>query len=89
MESIGKHREIKLVTNRESYLKTVVKPNFKSKISFSKNLMSHEMGRVKVPMNNSVYLGQSISELCTNFTMITCFQSMEINLLFATWIPIR
>ena len=26
---IRKHKDIKLVTNRESYLKTVMKPNFK------------------------------------------------------------
>ena len=29
MENIRKHRNIKLVTNKESYLKTVMKPNFK------------------------------------------------------------
>ena len=30
MENIRKHRNIKLVTNREAYLKVVMKPNFKS-----------------------------------------------------------
>ena len=30
MENIRKHRNIKLITNRESYLKAVMKPNFKS-----------------------------------------------------------
>ena len=30
MENIRKHRNIKLVTNREAYLKLVMKPNFKS-----------------------------------------------------------
>ena len=29
MENIRKHRNIKLVTNREAYLKAVMKPNFK------------------------------------------------------------
>ena len=39
MENIRKHKNIKPVTNRESYLKTVMKPNFKSGILFSENLM--------------------------------------------------
>ena len=30
MENIRKHKDIKLITNRQSYLKTVMKPNFKS-----------------------------------------------------------
>ena len=63
MENIRKHKDIKLVTNRESYLKTVVKPNFKSGICFSENLMGCEMGKTKVIMNKSVYLGQAILDL--------------------------
>ena len=38
MENIRKHRNIKLVTSRESYLKTVMKPNFKSGVLFGENL---------------------------------------------------
>ena len=34
MENIRKHRNIKLLTNRETYLCTVMKPNFKSGILF-------------------------------------------------------
>ena len=34
MENIRKHRNIKLVTNKEKYLKTVMKPNFKSGVLF-------------------------------------------------------
>ena len=30
MENIRKHRNIKLITSREAYLKAVMKPNFKS-----------------------------------------------------------
>ena len=30
MENIRKHRNIKLIMNREAYLKAVMKPNFKS-----------------------------------------------------------
>ena len=47
MENIRKHRDIRLVTNTESYLKTVMKPNFKFGILFGENLMGCEMGKVK------------------------------------------
>ena len=39
MENIRKHRNIKLVTNRESYLKAVMKLNFKSGVRFGEALM--------------------------------------------------
>ena len=63
MENIRKHRNIKLVTNRETYLKTVMKPNFKSGGLFSENLMGCEMGKIKVVMKKPVYLGQVILDL--------------------------
>ena len=63
MENIRKHRNIKLVTNREVYLKVVMKPNFKSGVQFSSNLMGCEMGKIKVVMNKPVYLGQAILDL--------------------------
>ena len=59
MENIRKHRNIKLVTNREAYLKLVMEPNFKSWIRFGENLMGCEMRKIKV-MNKPVYLGQAI-----------------------------
>ena len=63
MENIRKHRNIKLVTNREAYLKAVMKPNFKSGTLFGENLMGCEMGKIKVVMNKPVYLGQAILHL--------------------------
>ena len=63
MENIRKHKNIKLVTNREAYLKAVMKPNFKSGVLFGKNLMGCEMGKIKVVMNKPVYLGQAILDL--------------------------
>ena len=63
MENIRKHRDIRLVTNTESYLKTVMKPNFKSGMLFGENLMGCEMGKTKVVMNKPVYLGQAILDL--------------------------
>ena len=63
MENIRKHRNIKLVTNKETYLKTVMKPNFKSGVLFGENLMGCEMGKSKVIMNKPVYLGEAILDL--------------------------
>ena len=63
MENIRNHRNIKLVTTEEKYLRTVLKPNFKSGVLFGENLMGCEMGKIKVVMNKQVYLGQVILEL--------------------------
>ena len=63
MENIRKHRNIKLVTNREAYLKAVMTTNFKSGVLFGENLMGCEMGKIKVVMNKPVYLGQAILDL--------------------------
>ena len=63
MENIRKHRNIKLVTNREAYLKLVMKPNFKSGTLVSENLMGCKMAKIKVLMNKPVYLGQAILDL--------------------------
>ena len=63
MENIRKHRNIELVTTEEKYLKTVMKPNFKSRVLFDENLMGCEMGKIKVVMNKPVYLGQAILDL--------------------------
>ena len=54
MEIVRKHRNIKLVTSKEAYLKTVMKPNFKSGVLFGENLMGCEMGKIKVVMNKPV-----------------------------------
>ena len=63
MENIRKHRDIKLVNNQESYLKAVMKPNFKSGTLSGENLMGCEMGKIKVVMNKPVYLGQAMLDL--------------------------
>ena len=63
MENIRKHRNIKLVTTEEKYLRMVMKPNFKSGVLFGENLMGCEMGKIKVVMNKLVYLGQAILDL--------------------------
>ena len=63
MENIRKHRNIKLVTNRETYLRIIMCPNFKSGVLFGENLMGCEMSKIKVVMNKPVYLGQVILDL--------------------------
>ena len=63
MENIRKHRNIKLVTTEEKYLRTKLKPNFKSGVLFGENLMGCEMDKIKVVMNKPVYLGQVILDL--------------------------
>ena len=63
MESIRKHRNMKLVTTEEKYLRIVMKPNFKSGVLFGENVVGCEMGKIKVFMNKLVYLGQGILDL--------------------------
>ena len=63
MENIKKHRNIKLVTNKDKYLRMVMKPNFKSGVLFGENLMGCEMGSTKVVVKKPVYLGQTILDL--------------------------
>ena len=63
MENIRKRKDIKLGTSRYSYRKTVMKPNLKSGIFFSSNLMGFEMGKIKVLMNKPIYFGQAILDL--------------------------
>ena len=61
MENIRKHRHS--VTDRDTYLKMVKKPNFKSSVLFGENLMGSETEKIKVVMNKLVYLGQAIVDL--------------------------
>ena len=63
MENIRKHRSVKLVNDRDEYLKNVMKPNFKSGTLLGPDLMGCEMGKVGVVMNKPVYLGQAIMDL--------------------------
>ena len=48
MDNVRRHKNIELVTNKESHLKTVMKHNFKLAIYFSENLMGFKMGRLKL-----------------------------------------
>ena len=63
MENIRRHKDMKLVTDEQKYLKYVMKPNFKDSVKFSANLMGVEMGKTEITMNKPVYLGQAILDL--------------------------
>ena len=63
MENVRRRRDIKLATDEGRYMWYVMKPNIKSCICFSENLMACEMGKIKVLMNKPVYLGQAILDL--------------------------
>ena len=63
VESIRNYKDVKLITNRELYLKSLIKPNFKSGIRFSENLMGCEMEKTKVTANKPVYFSQAILDL--------------------------
>ena len=59
MENIHKHRNIKLVNNETNYLRCIMKPNFKSGVLYSPNLMGCEMGKTILKMNKPVHIRQA------------------------------
>ena len=63
MENIRKHRNIKLVNDKDKYLRNVMRPNFKSGTLLGPDLMCCEMGKVRVVMSKPVYLCQAILNL--------------------------
>ena len=82
-----------LVNTKEKYLKTVMKPNFKSGILLGPDLMGCEMGKVKVVMNKPVYLGQAILDH-SKLTMYEFYYdysnlNMEIDYNYVIWILIH
>ena len=60
MENITKHKDIKLLTNEKAFLRTVMKPNFKSGVLFGENVMGCEMDKIKFVMDKP---GQAILDL--------------------------
>ena len=57
MESVRKHRDIKLVTTDEKRNKLVSEPNYHTTKPFSENLLAIEMKNTKVKMNKPIHLG--------------------------------
>ena len=63
MENVRKHRYIKLVATDKRRNQLVLEPNYHTTKWFSENLLAIEMKKIKVKMNNPVYLGLSILEI--------------------------
>ena len=63
METVRKHRDIKLVTTDKRRSQLASEPNYHTTIWFSENLLTIEMKKTKVKMNKPVYLGLSILEI--------------------------
>ena len=63
MENVRKHRDIKLITRngRRNYL--VSEPNYHTTKMFLENLLAIEMKKIKVQMNEPVYLSLSILKI--------------------------
>ena len=62
MENVRNHRNIKLVTTDKRRNQLVSEPNYHTRKWFSEDLLEIEMKKIKVKLNNPVYLGLSILE---------------------------
>ena len=63
MESIRKHRDLKLVTTDRKRSKLVSEPNYHTINLISEDLSIIEMKKTEVKMNKTIYLGLSILEI--------------------------
>ena len=63
MENVRKHRNIKLVTTDERRNKLISEPNYHTTKHFSENLLTIEIKKTKLKMNEPVYLGMSILDI--------------------------
>ena len=70
METVRKHRSIKIVATerRRNYL--VSEPNYHTTNIFTENLLAIEMKQTEILMKKAVYLGLSILELSIGYGMI-------------------
>ena len=64
MESVRKHKDIKLVTTDKRRNRLVSEPNYHTANWFSENVLAIQMKKTKVKMSKPVYLGLSILEAC-------------------------
>ena len=63
LEKVRKHRYIKLVTKDKRRNQLLSEPTYHTIRLFSENLLAIEMKKIKVKMNNPVYLGLQISAI--------------------------
>ena len=63
MENIRNRVDIRLVNDRRKAEKLAAKPNFKHLTIFDEDLVSIQMKRTKLKLNNPVYCGMAILDL--------------------------
>ena len=63
MENLRRHRDIKSITTDKRRNQLVSKPNYNTTKYFSEDLLAIEMKKIKVKMNESVYLSFSKLEI--------------------------
>ena len=63
MENLRKHRDIKLVTTDKRRNQLASEPYYHTTKYFSENLIAIEMKKIKVKVNNPIYLGMSILDI--------------------------
>ena len=63
MESIRKHRDIKIITTDKKRNELVSEPNYHTMNYISEDLSIIEMNKMKVKMNKPIYLGLSILDI--------------------------
>ena len=68
METVRKHGNIKLETTERRRNCLVSEPNYHTTKIFTENLLSIEMRKTQILMNNPVYLGLSILDLSKTLT---------------------
>ena len=63
MENSRKHGDIKLVTTEKRRNQLASEPYYHTTKYFSENLIAIEMKKIKVKVNNPIYLGMSILDI--------------------------
>ena len=63
MENVRKHRDIKLVTTEEKWIKLVSEPNYHTTKQFSESLLPIEMKKTKVKINKPIYVCMSLLDI--------------------------
>ena len=66
MENVRNRVDIKLVNNKEKFLKLASKPNYQSCTIFSEDLVAVHMKRTNLVLNKPIYLGMSILDISKN-----------------------
>ena len=63
MENVRMHKNIKLVCTEKKRKRLASRPNYRTTIRFSENLIAMDMRKVEVVMSKPIYLGQAILDL--------------------------